>query len=78
MLFTDGYTTRTIFITYINDNNAMWVNTVYKEHPTTKEKFPIHHYLSVDGNRSVIMAMPEEDIPKRVAKGWLYDLGIKR
>lgn len=78
MLFSDGYTTRTIFLNYIHDNNAYWLNTVMRKHPTSSDPFPVHTYLSLDGNRSIVMAMPTEDIPKRIAKGWLYELGIKR
>jgi hypothetical protein len=76
MLFQDGYTTRVAFLNYIYDNNAYWVDTNMIKNPVTAETFPVHTYLSLDGNKRVVMAMPYEDIPKDIAKGWLKELGI--
>ena len=77
MLFNEGYADRDVFINFIIDNGAIWSISNPIKHPISGEIFYVHSYLSTDGKRRVVMPMPDEDIPKAVAIGWLRELGIK-
>lgn len=74
-MFVNGAIRREVFIEHINNNGAIWADTDFKM--LNKMKYPIHTYISSDGNSRVIMPMPFEDIPKETALVWLRQLKLR-
>jgi len=72
-IFNESCCSRETFLNHINDNGAIWSDTIYDG----EEKMPTHFYVSLDGQRRVQMFMPFEDIPEQVAREWLAQLGIR-
>lgn len=71
-MFVDGYVRRDIFIDHINDNGAIWNDSIFEE------DIPIHFYFSKDMSTKVQMVMPTDDIPKTTALNWLRQLGLRK
>jgi len=71
-MFKDGYVRREVFLDHINDNGAVWDDTI------TIDGVQIHFYFSKDMSTKVQMVVPYEDIPKITALNWLRQLGLRR
>ena len=71
-MFVDGYVNTTTFLNHINDNGALWDNTVFLD------TVPTHIYFSVDMRTKVHMTIPTDHIPKTTALNWLRQLGLRR